>query len=146
MTLEELQDNFMFRMTSGSGWLQDDYRTTSHKLISHLLGLRSVSGWSQVSISSSSQLKNFVLLIFFYKNAHGHISSNSFLEVTRPRSLLSVTTLRGSVQLATVCVLHLLLDTVEKETSENGDFNIVDKKKTTLIVYSLNTCLNIYEK
>merc|ERR1719384_2990498 len=45
----------------------------------------------------------------------GHISSNSSLEVAKPRSLLSVTTLRGSVHLDMASALHLLQDTLEIE-------------------------------
>merc|ERR1719264_510239 len=45
----------------------------------------------------------------------GHISSNSSLEVAKPRSLLSVTTLRGSVHLDIASALHLLQDTLEIE-------------------------------
>ena len=49
------------------------------------------------------------------RNTHGHISSNSSLEVAKPRSLLSVTTLSGSVHLDMASALHLLHDTVEIE-------------------------------
>ena len=54
----------------------------------------------------------------FPGNTHGHISSNSSLEVAKPRSLLSVTTLRGSVHLDMASALHLLQDTLEIEVPE----------------------------
>ena len=56
------------------------------------------------------------------KVTHGHISSSSSLEVAKPRSLLSVTTFRGSVHRDIASALHLLASTppaVVREPNKN---------------------------
>ena len=56
-------------------------------------------------------------------DTHGHISSSSSLDVAKPRSLLSVTTLRGSVHLDMASALHLLHDTEERLVPDEGDMS-----------------------
>ena len=52
---------------------------------------------------------------YCHQVTHGHISSSSSFDVANPRSLLSVTTFRGSVQRDMASALHLLASAVVRE-------------------------------
>merc|ERR1719264_2400444 len=76
----------------------------------------------------------------------GHISSNSSLEVAKPRSLLSVTTLRGSVHLDIASALHLLQDTLEIEVPNTNSVRTLNLILDSIILSAFSRLSGLWTR